>query len=88
MKIKVEQQDIDNGIASDCNECVIAKALKRNFNTNKVSVNTDSETLWFRVDNKLYETENIHSKSQNILDFIMDFDLNKAVKPFEFELTI
>ena len=41
MIIKVNQEDIDKGIPSDCKGCALAVALKRNLGAKDVEVKVD-----------------------------------------------
>ena len=78
MKIQVTQDDIDAGIPRSCRRCPIAKALDR-MNIPYFGVLT-LVIVWSAryKDNSILPTE--------ALNFIQDFDHDRPVKPFEFEL--
>ena len=84
MIIKVTQDDIDNGIKEDNCFCPIALAITRQLNR-EVSVCTrwiyiygDHNIGW--VYDHQYDTPLI------VRRFIDDFDFDRKVEPFEFEL--
>ena len=93
MIIKVNQEDIDKGIPSDCKGCALAVALKRNLGAKDVEVKVDDfndyyvETPQFTIDGKIYNHDTFDSVSY-IHNFIQSFDSQQEVKPFEFELKI
>ena len=41
-KINVNEEDIKNGIPSNCNACAISQALRREFNTDETYTMIDS----------------------------------------------
>ena len=41
--IDITQEDIDNGVPSDCNRCAIALALKREYKTDEVEVSVPDD---------------------------------------------
>ena len=62
MKVNVSKKDIDNGICGDGNECPIALATRRAFNTQNVEVfyndsgdedDTNDIKLRIKVDNEV-----------------------------------
>ena len=93
MIIKVNQEDIDKGIPSDCKGCALAVALKRNLGAKDVEVKVDNfndyyvETPQFTIDEKIYNHDTFDSVDY-IHNFIQSFDSQQEVKPFEFELKI
>ena len=93
MIIKVNQEDIDKGIPSDCKGCALAVALKRNLGAKDVEVKVDDfndyygETTQFTIDGKIYNHDTFDSVDY-IHNFIQSFDSQQEVKPFEFELKI
>ena len=76
MRIHVTKKDIGLGITNDTTCCPVARALKRRFDTNLVSVG-DSRATIRRKGYPLPE-----SASQ----FVRDFDARKRVRPFSFTL--
>ena len=74
MKIRITQQDIDNGRKGDFVGCAIAVALKREFAYVSVSG-------WICIGEKYYLGQD------EVLDWIADFDnRDKPVKPITIEL--
>ena len=73
MKIRITQQDIDNGRKGYTHGCAIALALKQESVFASVSG-------WIHVDGKYYQAQD------DVLDWIRDFDSKKPVKPFTIEL--
>jgi len=81
MKIQVTQDDIDAGIPRSCRRCPIAKALDR-MNVPYFSILTEF-VAWSAL---YYDEKNISILPTEALSFIQDFDHDRPVKPFEFEL--
>ena len=73
MKIRITQQDIDNGRKDRVDRCAIAVALKREFAYVSVSG-------WICIGKKYYLGQD------EVLDWIADFDRGKPVKPITIEL--
>ena len=73
MKIRITQQDIDNGRKGYTRGCAIALALKEEFVFASVSG-------WVHVDGKYYLAQD------EVRDWISDFDRGKPVKPITIEL--
>ena len=73
MKIRITQQDIDNGRKNRVDRCAIAVALKREFAYVSVSG-------WICIGKKYYLGQD------EVLDWIADFDRGKPVKPIMIEL--
>ena len=85
--IEITQDDIANGIPSDCNKCAIALALKREYKTDNVEVSMPDDHVSLCVGknelNIRYEME------QDVMDFIDLFDSysdDKVAKPFTLEI--
>ena len=74
MKIRITQQDIDNGRKDYVPGCAIALALKREF-AYKISVSG-----WICIGGKYYLGQD------EVLHWIADFDRDKPVKPITIEL--
>lgn len=79
MKIQVTQEDIDNGVRASCKFCPVASAIRRAFN-NKAVVRTYN--LDVSINDKLILLP------LEAVDFILLFDAEVKVKPFEFELDL
>ncbi len=85
--IEVTQDDINNGIPSDCSKCAIALALKREYKTDDVEVSIPEDYVSLCVGknelNIRYEME------QDVMDFIDLFDNyrdDEVAKPFTLEI--
>ena len=85
--IEITQDDIANGIPSDCNKCAIALALKREYKTDNSEVSMPDDYVSLCVGknelNIRYEME------QDVMDFIDLFDSysdDKVAKPFTLEI--
>ena len=92
MKVNVKQKDIDNCIGGDCNECPIALATRRAFNTHNVYVHyigeeSDFTRLRIKVDNEYYSYSHI-DEAEHCDNFIHWFDNGETddCKPFEFKI--
>ena len=98
MKVNVKQKDIDNGIGGDCNECPIALATRRAFNTQNVEVfyndsgdedDTNDIKLRIKVDNEYYSHYHI-DKVEHCDNFIQWFDNGilgeDGCEPFKFNI--
>jgi len=98
MKVNVRQKDIDNGIGGDCNECPIALATRRAFNTHNVDVHyndsgdeddTHFTKLRIQVDNEYYSHSHI-DKMEHLDNFVHWFDDGilgeDGCEPFKFEI--
>ena len=72
-KIRITQQDIDNGRKDYAPGCAIAVALKRQF----VYVSVSG---WICVEGKYYQAQD------EVRDWIANFDRAKPVKPITIEL--
>lgn len=78
MKINIKQIDIDRGIIGDSHNCAIARALKRQFNTQDVKVSLEL----VRIKGTRY---NLPKKASR---FVARFDSDYNVEPFNFSLAI
>ena len=68
--IDITQEDIDNGVPSDCNRCAIALALKREYKTDEVEVSVPDDYVSLCIcKNEL----NIRYEN-DVLDFINCYD--------------
>ena len=102
MKVNVSKKDIDNGIGGDSNECPIALATRRAFNTHNVAVfyndsgdedevdsNKNFLNLRIKVDNEYYSHDTI-DKVEHCDNFIYWFDNDilgeDGAEPFKFNI--
>lgn len=77
LPVTITKQDIREGKKGDAYNCAIARALKRIFNTQSVSVSGSSAT----IDGVSYRLP------QEAYDFVSRFDnLKTSVQPFTFQL--
>ena len=81
IKVTVTQKDIDTGIADNCLECPIARALKRT--TRKEWAVWKDNVFTSNVKACNYKQYDLPNKAQR---FIEKFDERKPVKPFSFIL--
>ena len=96
MKINVTEEDIKNGIPSDCRACAISQALRRQFNTEETYTMISDETgdVSIEIDDRKFQVNHMHES--DVVDFIFDFDnyandyfnnLNpEKLKPITFEI--
>jgi len=80
MKVRITQDDIDNGEQKDVNECPIALALKRRNYKNVQVANTV-----LLIENNEEEMTGC-SLPENAIEFIKLFDKGKPVKPLTIEI--
>jgi len=73
-KINVTEEDIKNGIPSNCNACAISQALRREFNTDETYTMIDDETgnVSIEIDDRKFQVN--HMQENDVLDFIDTFD--------------
>ena len=81
INLNVTANDIAKGKKHECDKCPIARALSRHFAV--VSVSQSRIYCWDK-DNKLYET----LTPFELKTFINNFDDDKTVEPFKFELVV
>ena len=85
--LEVTQEDIDKGIAEDCEKCPIALALIRALKAKNVKfgpVSVDGEHIEvYESPLGNYESYRVNEK---IGKFVEDFDTGKPVLPFSVEL--
>lgn len=80
MKIKVTQSDIDNGEGGSCVACPIAIAIRRSVRSKIKAVRVQKE--YFSLNDGFYDLP------QEAQSFISEFDQQRAVKPFEFNIKL
>lgn len=95
-KINVNEEDIKNGIPSDCRACAISQALRRQFNTEETYTMISDETgnVSIEIDDRKFQVNDM--QESDVIDFIHDFDnyadlyflnLNpEELKPITFEI--
>ena len=73
-KINVNEEDIKNGIPSNCNACAISQALRRKFKTDETYTMIDDETgnVSIEIDDRKFQVNHMHES--DVADFIFDFD--------------
>lgn len=79
MRINVTQDDIDNGVSS-CVWCPVARAVAR---ATEMYVEVTATDIWIGhtpLVGRFVDTP------EAAADFILQFDTNRKVQPFEFEL--
>jgi hypothetical protein len=75
--VDVTYSHIESGICSDGNRCPIALAIREQHNL-------DVSVSHFAVEAYGFDVE----LPQEAADFVMEFDFDRSVKPFTFELEI
>jgi hypothetical protein len=80
--IQVTQEDINHGLAGDCEECPIALALYRALSVAGVRAGTGGVTLYREGTNAMV------ALPVAAVRFIGRFDHDELVEPFEFELDV
>jgi hypothetical protein len=80
MKIEVTDEHIKNGICKDANNCPIALAIRETLNLDADEVEVDG--IFIEVEGRNFDT------TDEIDDFIEDFDSGTPVYPFTFDLPI
>ncbi len=81
MKISVTQQHINSGLRGSCSGDPISLAMK-NAGLDKPWASPDH--LAWRVGFRDYSVRT----PENVVQFMQDFDNNKPVQPFEFEVEV
>ncbi len=78
MRIEVTQEDIDKGVRGNSNQCAIARALKRKYAHERISVSG----IMVDIEDVCY------SPGPEIREWIVTFDKvgKHMVKPFAFEI--
>ena len=88
-KISVNEEDIKNGVPSDCRACAISQALRREFNTEETYTMVSDETgdVCIQIDDREFQVNDM--QESDVIDFIFDFDQEDGwskVKPMTFEI--
>ena len=85
--IEITQDDIANGIPSDCNKCAIALALKREYKTDDVEVSVPEDYVSLCVGkNELNLRYDMDSKVLEFIDLFDSYSDDKVAKPFTLEI--
>lgn len=82
IKVEVTQEHIDRGASNDCWSCPIALSLGNYFDKSKVFYEVDAHYIDFPNEDILCLLK------EEAVSFIDDFDSNKKVKPFSFDLEV
>ena len=80
MNISVTQADIRNGQRRECAACPIARAIRRKLHK-LVKVGCWSASLW-----RDGEMTHMGELPKTAIQFIVDFDNDRLVKPFTFQM--
>ena len=88
-KISVNEEDIKNGVPSDCRACAISQALRRQFGTEETYTMISDETgkVSIEIDDRKFQVNDM--QESDVIDFIFDFDQEDGwskVKPMTFEI--
>jgi hypothetical protein len=84
--VQVTQFDIDNGERTMHCDCPVALAARRALAVPRVSVAGD--LLAYLDEGSVADVDHEHySLTTEVLDWIVDFDLKRPVKPFSFTIT-
>lgn len=80
--VQVTEQDVQHGLAGDCEECPIALAIYRALHDAPVRVGTGGVTIYREGTNAMVALPGAASR------FISRFDHDEVVEPFEFDLDV
>lgn len=90
LNIQVTQDDILNGCKKDANNCPVARAIERAIvNHFKLNLNKDfvavsvGDGIYFTVISDQHSEYFAPEDSQEVIDFIENFDNEMNVEPFE-----
>ena len=78
MKIRITDEDIEQGVPCSPSRCPVARAIRRDTGSAASNLTVNGATIW--IGNVYYRTPS------SAFDFIFDFDHGDPVAPFEFEL--
>jgi len=85
--IEVTQEDINNGVPSDCDKCAIALALKREYKTDDVEVSVPDDYVSLCVGkNELNLRYDMDSKVLEFIDLFDNYGDDNVAKPFTLEV--
>jgi hypothetical protein len=80
MRIDVTAKDIQNGIPANPHDCPIALAVKRKIQNPDLRITVTK--------NCIHAEGFLWGNTQEVQDFVRDFDSRNPVKPFSFELPV
>lgn len=83
IEVSVTQDNIDNGIRDCMNSCPVALAIKDKYYSDISEVYVELETIsvdWIDGSESQYQV------TEEVSDFIIDFDLWEDVMPFSFKV--
>lgn len=90
MIVNITEEDIRNGVAQSCYQCPVALASARTFNVQlawvsyrKVFVPNEDGSVAWGLDG---QRADCYELPKEAIDFIIQFDDRKEMKPFSFEL--
>ena len=82
IKINVTQEDIDSGTTRDSKKCPVRNAIKNGCGSHTCIVM--EKFILLTIKGEWYSAV----PPINALQFIQDFDNDKSVEPFEFEMVV
>jgi hypothetical protein len=85
MLIEVTTDDIVNGKREKCRECPIALAFNRCMPEYQASVGVDTGSFFNHEDRLVISLAFLPEVAR---DFVLNFDMQKDVKPFSFEIDL
>lgn len=91
LHITVNQEDINSGVAGDCENCPIARAAIRAvaqqpdvLGTDTCAVEVLDDILFVRARSRRHEGR----LPERAREFVEDFDSKEEVRPFEFDVEL
>lgn len=84
IEVEVTQDDIENGVARDCNRCPIALALRRQFPNCPNIVDNERVAILFPTEELYY---NLPSEAKVFISYF-DSVLDAAIRPIKFKMTM
>ena len=84
LKIRVTEQDIENGQKGSCRKCPVALALRKHYPDNDLLVGAHDVDIY--LDGVAFSSNNLvtYKFPSEVTQFIGDFDDGKPVSPIEF----
>ena len=78
MKIRITEEDIEQGVSCSPSRCPVARAIRRDAGSTASHLTVSGATIWIG---------DVHYRTPpRAFDFIFEFDNGDPVVPFEFEL--
>lgn len=84
IEVEVTQDDIENGVARDCNRCPIALALRRQFPHCLNVVDNETVSILFPYEELIYQLPN---EAQVFIERF-DYSLDPIIQPIKFKMSI